>query len=845
MFLLRLFGSVLFGFVLFLVAPSGVEAEFEVNELGRIPVLEYHRIVEAADQYARSPQQFRQDLEWLYNNGYYLISVSNFVDQYFDVPKGKKPVIITFDDADSSQFLLRQAQDDKRQAQDDKVEGNTFSFQIDPDCAIGILDVFLRNHPDFGKGEMFFVNPRLFDQPESRKQKLDYLISTGRELGNHTANHANLHSLSADDIRDELGILQQYVNKTHGKDVPLGALAYPFGGVPKDEERIQALQNGEYQNTSYRIEIAFLVGADPAYPPYHKEYEALYVQRIQAIDDEWQRWFGRSPGQTEFSDSEVFYPFVSDGDPEVVTVISRSAHLVNKSALKSTLRMCVRDQEECVYTISSGGNVGSPLPVLSQTYGSISDSGDAAVLEQPSNIQHQDDQAVVIRGNLFKGLSGMILFVEDSFSAISYSNFVHQVREIFSIPKVRVGFNVLPEGLKWDGAGWVYMLQAGDSISLISQRLWKATSYWSADELEDELIVLNKIEGDSLEVRSVLNIPNVESWYVDIIPLVSQKQGIYWTGYTSGSRRAREQADLLVKSGGNSVVFDVKEVEGKVYYPTKIKAINDIGALSVRIPDVSKFVRNLHSKGLHVIARLTLFKDEALANARKDLTIKDARSGQPWSNREGLVWVDPSNPEVVAYNLALLREVVSYGVDEVQFDYIRFPALGADTESVKYWYQQHNKDWTREQVIVDFLRQARAAVSDYEVELSADVFGIVAWNDGIDGKIVGQDIKGMVEYLDAIYPMVYPSHFGSGFANRPDPANDAYFFVKKSTEKFLKLVEGTGTEVRPWIQGFRLGVNNFGTGYIREQIKAVHDAGADDFMIWNAANDYEYAWKAF
>lgn len=805
---------------LFISFPNLVFASWEINELGRIPILEYHRIDQGSDQFGRTPKQFRDDLLWLYNNDYFLLPVSSFLNTVFVVPRGKKPFLLTFDDAHPTQFFIQE------------------NGAIDYDSAIGILNAFFKEHPDFGFGELFFVNPGLFGQPEFKRKKLEYLLETGRELGNHTSSHANVRGLPAHEIQKELGLLQGIVNEVLGRELALSVFAYPFGGVPKGEAELAVLRQGSYQDVSYSIEAAFLVGADPTFPPYHTKYEALYIPRIQAIDDEWKRWFGRVPGQTEKTASEVFYPFVSDGDPKIVSVRSKDKDMLNYQVLTKELSVCFIDDGNCAYEVTK--SLSRSFPIENAVF--RSDSAKIEKLSSGSTL-NPSDAPISSRGNFLSVVFAAADTVYDLVSRFYPARFWQDTKSLFGLPRMKFSFNAIPSELQWNGETWTYVAQPGDSFNSIAEKFYDVTGYFLLNDFVAALSQANS----SVQPEMEIIIPDVEQIAFDILPQHAYKRGIYWTGYTAGSTNGQKQADMLKFSDGNTIVFDVKEVEGMLFYDSKVPLAKEIGAISKRISNIRKLVKNLHNRGFYVIARQVLFKDHTLANARdKDFVIKTLVGGKPWANHEGLWWVDPSHPEVVQYNLDIVREVASFGVDEIQFDYIRFPALGGATEDVKYWYQDHPSDLKiREDVIVDFLRRAREVVADFDVALSADVFGVVAWNDGVDGKIVGQDIKRMAYYVDAIYPMIYPSHFGPDFASQPDPANQPYFFVQKSAEKFLVLVTGTNAEIRPWLQGFTLRVNNFGTSYIQKQVDALKDIGVLSYMIWNAGNKYDPAWPVF
>jgi peptidoglycan/xylan/chitin deacetylase (PgdA/CDA1 family) len=257
-----------------------------VNEMGRIPILEYHSIGQEEQRWTRSSENFRKDLEWLYNNDYTLLSIEDYAANRYPVPLGKKPVILTFDDGKNNQFRYLE-------------DGS-----IDPDCAVGILDAFHEEHPDFGTSAVFYLNRYPFGPTAQAKEKIDYLYQTGRQIGYHTLDHNDLRYISSEAAAGILEKQQEEFRTLSPEGMEFTTLAYPHGWGPK----------GEKEGLASIVKVGLLVGAEPAYPLYHPKAEPFETPRIQAIDDEWLRHFGRQPGETERQEKpERFEVFVSDG----------------------------------------------------------------------------------------------------------------------------------------------------------------------------------------------------------------------------------------------------------------------------------------------------------------------------------------------------------------------------------------------------------------------------------------------------------------------------------------------------------------------------------------------------
>src|SRR5205085_12623028 len=149
------------------------------------------------------------------------------------------------------------------------------------------------------------------------------------------------------------------------------------------------------------------------------------------------------------------------------------------------------------------------------------------------------------------------------------------------------------------------------------------------------------------------------------------------------------------------------------------------------IRDLPKLTHFLHSQNMLAIARIAMFRDEHLVTTHPELAVKSHRTGQPWRENGKLVWTDPSNPKVQEYDIALAKFVAHSGVDEVQFDYVRFPAEG-DQKDASFTFQTEHPKWQRSEVIADFLKRAYAEIHHSGALLSLYVYGIMAWQRPVD-----------------------------------------------------------------------------------------------------------------
>jgi len=269
------------------------------NELGRVMILEYHKIDYPEERWTRTPENFRRDLETLYARGYRLQSLNGLVEGRITVPAGTTPVVLTFDDSSAGQFRY--------------VEHNG-TLEIDPKSGVGVLEAFIREKPDFGRAGTFFVLPgakapnNLFNQPEHEGRKLRWLVEQGYELGNHTLWHANLGKYDEATVRAQLAEAQVWVQR-HVPQYRFRSLALPHGVYPKE---VGWALTGTAKGTTYRHEAILMVAGGAAPSPFARSFDAVRLPRIQAIEHDLKFWlnhFDRTPEDR----------YISDGNPDTLT----------------------------------------------------------------------------------------------------------------------------------------------------------------------------------------------------------------------------------------------------------------------------------------------------------------------------------------------------------------------------------------------------------------------------------------------------------------------------------------------------------------------------------------------
>jgi hypothetical protein len=400
-----------------------------------------------------------------------------------------------------------------------------------------------------------------------------------------------------------------------------------------------------------------------------------------------------------------------------------------------------------------------------------------------------------------------------------------------------------PEQVTADGT--VRTARKGDSIESLARRYLSQTAFMTSGELASAIRAANAGSlGKALQAGQRVVIPGVESAPIVEKPVLIPKdleiRGIYLTGWTAGSIKGLELIRRWREAGGNAVVFDAKDFDGLVNVPFSHPLVPK--QPHVLIHNLPKFAHFLHSLGLHAIARIALFRDEFLAQHHSELAVRSWRSGRPWRENGKLVWTDPSRPEVQEYNLALARMVVNSGIDEIQFDYVRFPAEG-DQKDTRFAFESTHPDWERSDVISDFLSRAYNELHPLGVLVSLDVFGVMAWQREADLDHTGQDIPTMARHCDVLSPMIYPSHF-FGMDGYAQPGDAPEHFIGASMERFREITEETGVVLRPWLQAFAWRTPSYSPAYILTQVSVAKSEEGVGFLFWNARNDYTKLFSA-
>jgi LysM repeat protein len=398
---------------------------------------------------------------------------------------------------------------------------------------------------------------------------------------------------------------------------------------------------------------------------------------------------------------------------------------------------------------------------------------------------------------------------------------------------------VPPEGTK----AISHAVQRGESVTSIASHYFAESVYMRRNELEDAIRQANGLRGNALKPGAEIEVPGIPLQPIldkpVTVPRDFDARGIYLTAYTAGSSSGLDLMKRWKDAGGNAVVFDLKDYDGLVHVPfDHAYAPHD----EITIRNLPKLIHYIHSLQMHAIARIAIFRDHYQAQNHSELAIHSRKTGKPWLEGGKLAWVDPSLPAVQQYDLDLARLGASAGADEIQFDYVRFPAEGDQADAL-FAYQKDHPEWPRTKVITDFVTRAYETLHPYNVLFSLDVFGVMAWERPVDLRLTGQEIPSLARHCDVLSPMIYPSHF-FGFDGYQVPGDAPEHFISESMQRFEEATKGSGVVLRPWLQAFAWHTKSYSPDYIRIQVRVAKEGGGVGFLFWNARNDYSKPFAA-
>jgi len=324
-------------------------------------------------------------------------------------------------------------------------------------------------------------------------------------------------------------------------------------------------------------------------------------------------------------------------------------------------------------------------------------------------------------------------------------------------------------------------------------------------------------------------------------PMVAAK-GIYVTGYSAASGKIDDLIALADRTAINAFVIDVKDDNGNMlFYSETAEKYSPSGNNRFYIKDMDAFMTKMKENNIYTIARIVTFKSPRYAKDNPDKAILRRSTGAVYQSQDGVRWASPYDRDLWDYNVGVAKEAAALGFNEIQFDYVRFPASGGGKLDSSLDYRNYENE-SKAEAIQKFLKYAYSEISKDEVYVSADVFGWVASATNDVG--IGQHWEALTNVVDFMCPMMYPSHYGPGNYGLSVPDAFPYETIDRGIKDALNRDAHVDTpaKLRPWIQDFTAkwvkGYIHYGPAEVEAQIRALEDNGVNEYLLWNAGNWY-------
>jgi hypothetical protein len=341
------------------------------------------------------------------------------------------------------------------------------------------------------------------------------------------------------------------------------------------------------------------------------------------------------------------------------------------------------------------------------------------------------------------------------------------------------------------------------------------------------------------------------------LPTPAPLMAVYMSQCVVGTPTFRDSIVKLIDDTElNAVVIDIRDYTGKISFPTDDPVLKDMVSDDCGARDMKGYIEKLHAKGIYVIGRVTTFQNPYYTKLHPDQAVQK-KGGGVWKDYKGLAFVDVGAKPYWDTVVALGKAAHDIGFDEVNFDYVRFPSDGPMSEAAYSW----DAGKTKPESLEEFFKYLSDNLKPTGVVMSADLFGMTATN--YDDLNIGQVLERALPYFDYISPMVYPSHYPSGFNGYKDVNAHPYDIVNYSMSRAAARAKSTTTSIaglgferigtstpavyqkpaydpkklRPWLQDFDYPVD-YTPAMVEAQIKANIDAGLDSYMFWDPANKY-------
>jgi len=307
-------------------------------------------------------------------------------------------------------------------------------------------------------------------------------------------------------------------------------------------------------------------------------------------------------------------------------------------------------------------------------------------------------------------------------------------------------------------------------------------------------------------------------------------RGVYFPSNCLNGRSFEGIVHYMEAAGLNLAVLHAKDPRGRLYWKSTNSTAVNMGA-SARNAPLEKTINILKQKGIWTAAKLDVFQDSLLVTNHPEMGVMDSTTCTLWADRKGLHWANPYDRRVWEYTISLCLELIALGIDEIQFDYVRFPSDG-DLSRIDYPIVL--EDTTPPECIAKFLAFANSKLKPQGITISVDIFGLTAWKAEDFG--VGQVLEKIAPHVDILCPMLYPSHFPENFLSLKNPGQYPHKIIKLSLEE---MKTRTNKKIRPWIQGFWYSPDE-----INAQLEGAAESRIQDWTIWNPTGRYEKTFNA-
>ena len=312
----------------------------------------------------------------------------------------------------------------------------------------------------------------------------------------------------------------------------------------------------------------------------------------------------------------------------------------------------------------------------------------------------------------------------------------------------------------------------------------------AADSVDGEFGMSNESEAETTVDGDTAANPGASTGSVEDAATVKELnrvkvKGIYVSGPMAGTAGMDNLIALVDRTELNALVIDVKNDDGYLTCELDVPLAEQIGSEKHYIKNLPALVQTCKEKNIYLIARVVAFKDPILAEKMPEWSLHNS-DGSIFRDKSGLAWVNPYRKEVWEYLASVGEAAIKAGFDEVQYDYVRF---STDSRMKQVDFGDSTKGRTKTEAISGFTLYASERIHAAGGRISADVYGVVIDSEE-DQQIVGQNYVEMSRSLDAISPMIYPSHYGPYNYQIPVPDAQPYDTVLAAMQASKMVLAG-------------------------------------------------------